>query len=240
AAVKAEEDAVVAADKKAAEDAARAAGKTEEEIAAAADAVAAAAAAEKEAEKKSLEKAGEKEVATFAADIFTKLEDVVDLTETATEIGTDAGFGEVLKNADKADKLVTVVKAAKGVSTADDSLAAVLKSADKAAQMEEVVASENLKKQEVQAKLEAAEAGSGGDVEAIKLEIQLAAEASEKKAKALFKVVKKVDDNQEEVKAAPATPVVGEETPAVVALDADDIFGSLGDVVTLTETATNV
>ena len=139
--------------------------------------------------------------------MYVYIEDVVDLTETATEIGTDAGFGEVLKNADKADKLVTVVKAAKGVSTADDSLAAVLKSADKAAQMEEVVASENLKKQEVQAKLEAAEAGSGGDVEAIKLEIQLAAEASEKKAKALFKVVKKVDDNQEEVKAAPATPV---------------------------------
>ena len=238
AAAKAAEDAVVAAAaeeaKKEAEEVAKSAGKSAEEIVAAG-------AAAKAAEVKSVEDSvGGKEVDTFASDIFTQLEDVVDLTETATEIGTDAGFGEVLKNADKADKLVTVVKAAKGVSTADDSLAAVLKSADKAVQMEEVVASENAKKQEVQSKLEAAQA-AGEDVAAIEQEIQAAAEASAKKAKALFKVVKKVDDVQEAVKAAPdTTPAEGEETPVVVALNADDIFGKLGDVVTLTETATTV
>jgi hypothetical protein len=233
AAGKSAEDAVVAAAadeaKKEAEATAKAAGKSAVEIAAAG------VAAQAEEEKSIENSVGGKEVDTFASDIFTQLEDVVDLTETATEIGTDAGFGEVLKNADKADKLVKVVDAAKGAG-ADDSLAAVLKSADKAVQMEEIVATENAKKKKVE---DDARAAGKSEFE-IAAEMKIAEEASAKKASALFKVVKKVDDNKEEVKAAPTTTDGGEGTPVVVALNADDIFGKLGDVVKLTETATTL
>ena len=74
----------------------------------------------------------------------------------------------------------------------------MLKSADKAVQMEEVVASENAKKQEVQSKLDAAQA-AGEDVAAIEVagNTSSAAEASAKKVQSPFKVVKKVDDVQE-------------------------------------------
>ncbi|MBT5910920.1 MAG: hypothetical protein HOH25_14090, partial [Opitutae bacterium] len=171
--------------------------------------------------------------------VFGNLGDVVVLTETATdvkkeaedaarkagkneaeikaagEVGGEAGFEAVLENADKADKLVKVVDAAKGAG-ADDSLAAVLKSAEQADKLAEVAGIKD---------------ASGAD------STPTAATASKEKLSALFKVVKKVDDVQEEVKAAPATPDGG-ETPAVVALNADDIFGKLADVVTLTETAT--
>ena len=110
AAAKAAEDAVVAAAaeeaKKEAEEVAKSAGKSAEEIVAAG---AAAKLPEVKALKIQLE---EKRSILLPPISLETLEDVVDLTETATEIGTDAGFGEVLKNADKADKLVTVVKAA--------------------------------------------------------------------------------------------------------------------------------
>jgi hypothetical protein len=164
--------------------------------------------------------------------VFGNLEDVVVLTETATdiqkeaedaarkagknadeikaagEVGGEAGFEAVLENADKADKLVKVVDAAKGAG-ADDSLAAVLKSAEQADKLAEVAGIKD-----------------ASDTDST----PTAHTASQATLSALFKVVKKVDDNQEEVKAA----------PAVVALNADDIFGKLGDVVSLTETATKV
>ena len=78
-------DAAAAKAKKDAEDVARAAGKSDAEIAAAG------------------EDAEDDAVSNFATNIFGKLDDVVELTETATEIGTEDGFAEDLKNADKAD-----------------------------------------------------------------------------------------------------------------------------------------
>jgi len=174
--------------------------------------------------------------------VFGNLDDVVTLTETATSVGSEAGFESVLENAKDADKLVTVIEAAQDITGAEDSLAAVLKSADKAVQMEQVVAADNQKKKEVQDKLEAAQA-AGEDVAAIELEIKAAAEAATKKAKALLTVVKKVDTARDAQQLAAETPVdPSGEAPVVTApaVKVDDVFNNFSAVVDLADKAGDI
>jgi len=132
-----------------------------------------------------------------STNVFNKFDDVVSLTETATSVNSEAGFESILVNAENADKVVSVINAAKDASAAD-SFAAVLKSADKAVQMEQVVAAAEVKKKKVETDAIAA----GKSPEEIAADVFNAKILAEKKSKALFNVVKKVDSAKDDQLAA--------------------------------------
>ena len=173
-----------------------------------------------------------------STNVFNKFDDVVSLTETATSVNSEAGFESILVNAENADKVVSVINAAKDAGAAD-SFAAVLKSADKAVQMEQVVAAENAKKKKVE---DDARAAGKSEVE-IAAEIKTAGDASAKKAKALFNVVKKVDTARDAQKIAAETPAEpGGETPVETApaVKVDDVFNNFAAVVDLADKAGDI